>query len=77
MPAIEIKVMQAISRVSHRPVESLSHDMSLKKDLGLDSLSALELEYELHQSGLAEIPLEELMAAATIGDVILRLESAA
>lgn len=77
MDGIETKVKQAISRVSHRPVESLSDELSLKKDLGLDSLSALELEYELHQGGLAEIPLEELMTAATIGDVIRRLESAA
>lgn len=75
MPELERKILEAISRVSHRPVESLSGGLRLKDDLGLDSLNFMELEYELQQGGLPEFELEEMSAVATIGEVIDFLKS--
>ena len=73
---IELKVMQAISRVAHRPINTLNIGLSLRKDLSLDSLNALELEFELQQAGFPDIQLESLNAGSTIGDVIQFLETA-
>lgn len=70
MPELELQVFQAISRVSHRPVETLSPGLRLKDDLGLDSLNFMELEYELQQSGLPELQVEEMAAIVTIAEVI-------
>jgi len=75
MTDLELQVFQAISRVSHRPVESLSAGLRLKDDLGLDSLNFMELEYELQQSGLPELPVEDMAAIFTIAEVIDRLKA--
>lgn len=75
MPELELQVFQAISRVSHRPVETLSAGLRLKDDLGLDSLNFMELEYELQQSGLPELQIEEMAAIVTIAEVIDFLKS--
>jgi acyl carrier protein len=71
----ELKVMQAISRVTHRPVETLNTGLTLRHDLSLDSLNALELEFELQQGGFPDIQIESLMVGSTIGDVIEFLEA--
>lgn len=75
MVELESKVYKAISQVSHRPVDSLNGGLKLKDDLGLDSLNYMELEYELNQSGLPEIQLEEMAALLTIAEVIDFLKS--
>jgi acyl carrier protein len=67
---LERRVLEAISRVSHRPMESLNRDLRLKEDLGLDSLNYLELEYEIQQGGLPEIRFEDMSGVATISEVI-------
>ncbi len=67
---LEHKVFQAISRVSHVPVENLKGDDKLKEDLRLDSLNFMELEYELQQSGFPGFEVEEMAAIATISEVI-------
>lgn len=69
-PELEQKVLQAISRVSRFPVDSLRPEQRLKDDLGLDSLNFMELEYELQQNGLPEIEMEDMAAIATIAEVI-------
>jgi acyl carrier protein len=69
-PGLEQKVFQAISRISHYPLENLKGNLKLKEDLGLDSLNFMELEYELQQSGFPEFEVEEMAAIATVGEVI-------
>jgi acyl carrier protein len=75
MHGIREKVLEAISRVSRRPAETLDGSLNLREDLRLDSLNLLELEYELQQGGFPEIEIEELAAAATIAEVIEFLKS--
>lgn len=70
---LDRKVMQAISRVSHRPVEKLSENLRLREDLGLDSLNLMELEYEIQQGGFPDLELENLTGVSTISDVIAYL----
>jgi acyl carrier protein len=53
----------------------LNTGLTLRHDLSLDSLNALELEFELQQGGFPDIQIESLMVGSTIGDVIEFLEA--
>jgi acyl carrier protein len=66
---IEAGVIEALKRVSRRPVEpSLASD--LVADLGLDSLEVLELVAELENRFDITVPVEDVPSVRTVAQVI-------
>jgi acyl carrier protein len=69
---IEAGVIEALQRVSRRPIEPrLEHD--LVADLGFDSLEVLELVGELEDRFGIAVPVEEVPAVRTVAQVIERV----
>jgi acyl carrier protein len=66
---IEMGVIQAVKRISRRPVEpALGSD--LVADLGFDSLEVLELVAELEDRFDISVPVEDVPLARTVAQVI-------
>ena len=66
---IEAGVIEALKRVSRRPVEpSLASD--LVADLGFDSLEVLELVAELEDRFDITVPVEDVPSVRTVAQVI-------
>jgi acyl carrier protein len=69
---IEAGVIEVLKHVSRRPIEpALSSD--LVADLGLDSLQVLELVAELEDTFDISIPLNDIPATRTVGQVVSRV----
>lgn len=75
---IEIEVKQALSRQLGLKTEDITDDKKLMDDLGVDSLAALELIFELEDKTGLEIADKDIMRLKTVGNIIdyvaLRLE---
>jgi acyl carrier protein len=66
---IESGVIDVLKHVSRRPIEpTLSSD--LVADLGFDSLQVLEVVAELEDAFDISIPVNDLPAARTVGQVV-------
>lgn len=63
-------VLEAIAKISGRPVSELSDDLSLVADLGVDSVKAMELLIELEDRLQVEIDDENAARMSTVADVI-------
>ena len=69
---IEIGVIDVLKNVSRRPIEpSLSSD--LVADLGFDSLQVLEVVAELEDTFDISIPLNDVPATRTVGQVVAQV----
>ena len=69
---IETGVIDVLKNVSRRPIEpSLSSD--LVADLGFDSLQVLELVAELEDTFDISIPLNDVPATRTVGQVVAQV----
>lgn len=69
---IEAGVIDVLKNVSRRPIEpTLSSD--LVADLGFDSLQVLEVIAELEDSFDISIPLNEVPATRTVGQVVAQV----
>jgi acyl carrier protein len=69
---IEAGVIDALKRVSRRPIEPrLEQDLVV--DLGLDSLEVLELVAELEDRFGISVPVEEVPAVRTVAQAIERV----
>lgn len=69
---IEAGVIQVLKSVSRRPIEpTLSSD--LVADLGFDSLQVLELVAELEDTFDISIPLNDVPATRTVGQVVAQV----
>ena len=69
---IEAGVIEALKRVSRRPVEpSLTSD--LVADLGFDSLQVLEVVAELEDTFDISIPLNDMPATRTVAQVVAQV----
>jgi acyl carrier protein len=69
---IETGVIEVLKRVSRRPIEpTLSSD--LVADLGFDSLQVLELVAELEDTFDISIPLNDVPATRTVGQVVAQV----
>ena len=66
---IEAGVIEALKRVSRRPVEP-SLDSDLIADLGFDSLEVLELVAELEDRFEITVPVEDVPSVRTVAQVI-------
>jgi acyl carrier protein len=71
-PRIETGVIEVLKSVSRRPIEpTLSSD--LVADLGFDSLQVLELVAELEDTFDISIPLNDVPATRTVGQVVAQV----
>jgi acyl carrier protein len=69
---IETGVIEVLRNVSRRPIEpTLSSD--LVADLGFDSLQVLELVAELEDTFDISIPLNDVPATRTVGQVVAQV----
>ena len=69
---IETGVIEVLKSVSRRPIEpTLSSD--LVADLGFDSLQVLELVAELEDTFDISIPLNDVPATRTVGQVVAQV----
>ena len=66
---IQFVVFEVISRERNCPISELSLDMRLE-DLGIDSLKAITILYELEEQLNIEIPNELLETVRTVGDIV-------
>jgi acyl carrier protein len=70
--SIESGVVDVLKNVSRRPIEpSLSSD--LVADLGFDSLQVLEVVAELEDKFDISIPLKDVPATRTVGQVVAQV----
>jgi len=65
---IEAGVIEALKRVSRRPIEP-SLDSDLVADLGFDSLEVLELVAELEDRFDITVPVEDVPSVRTVAQV--------
>lgn len=63
-------VLEAIAKVSGRPVSELRDELNLVADLAVDSVKSMELLIELEDRLHVEIDDENATTMATVADVI-------
>jgi acyl carrier protein len=68
--AIRLRIKQAIHRVAGIEVSAISDTASYETDLGLDSLSILEIAVELENQFKFHASDEELSAIRTVEDAV-------
>ena len=69
---IEHGVIEVLKNVSRRPIEP-TQDSDLVTDLGFDSLQILEVVAELEDRFDISIPLNDVPAARTVGQVVAQV----
>ena len=69
---IETGVTEVLKRVSRRPIEP-TRSSDLVADLGFDSLQVLELVAELEDTFDISIPLNDVPATRTVGQVVAQV----
>ena len=69
---IEHGVIEVLKHVSRRPIEP-TRDSDLVTDLGFDSLQILEVVAELEDRFDISIPLNDVPAARTVGQVVAQV----
>ena len=73
MDKFKVYVYKEISVHSGCSIESISDDAELG-DLGIDSLKAITILYELEDKLEVEIPNEVLESIGCVGDIIFQIE---
>jgi acyl carrier protein len=71
-PDIENDVIEVLKNVSRRPIAP-ARDSDLVTDLGFDSLQILEVVAELEDRFDISIPLNDVPAARTVGQVVAQV----
>ena len=72
--AVAKQVIAALGDYLHKDERKLTALLSLREDLGLDSLSIIELLYRIEEAFNLSIPDEDLEKLQTVGDVIAYIE---
>ena len=69
------KVREIFSQQLNKPVEEITDDKEILKDLGADSLDVVEMLMAMETEFNISIPAEEATGIKTVGDVIKIIES--
>lgn len=69
------KVREIFSQQLNKPVEEITDDKEILKDLGADSLDVVEMLMAMETEFDISIPAEEATGIKTVGDVIKIIES--
>lgn len=63
------KVKELISKQLNKPIEEITEDKEVVKDLGADSLDVVELLMSLEEEFSITVPEEEAVGIKTVGDI--------
>ena len=69
------KVREIFSQQLNKPVEEITDEKEILKDLGADSLDVVEMLMAMETEFDISIPAEEATGIKTVGDVIKIIES--
>ena len=69
--------LQAIAKISDKPLDTLKPESELVADLGIDSARALELLIEIEEQLGVEISDEDAEDLNTVGDIVGYVERTA
>jgi acyl carrier protein len=72
--AIANQVIAALGEYLKKDQRKIAATLSLREDLGLDSLAIIELLYRIEEAFNLSIPDEDLEKLQTVGDVIVYIE---
>jgi acyl carrier protein len=72
---IATQIRTALAKRLKRDVSKVRLEDNLRDDLGLDSLSMLEMVFEVEEAFNLEIPDDDLSKVTTVGDVVTYVES--
>ena len=73
--AVLDNVKELISKQLNKPVEEITEDKEIVKDLGADSLDVVEMLMNLEETYSVSIPDEDAMSIKTVGDVVKVIDS--
>lgn len=73
--AIAEKIRSALARELKRDPQTITLQQSLREDLGLNSLDAIELMFKVEEEFDIEIPDPDLQKLRTVGDLVSYLET--
>ncbi len=73
--AVADKVKELLSKQLNKPVEEITEDKDVVKDLGADSLDVVELLMNLEDEFGISVPEEEAVKIKTVADVIKVIEA--
>ena len=73
--AVAESVKKLISEQLNRPVEEITDDKEVVKDLGADSLDVVEMLMGLEEKFNITVPEDEAVNIKTVGDIIALIES--
>lgn len=68
------KVKQLIAEQLGKPVEEISDDKEVVKDLGADSLDVVEMLMGLEEEFNITVPEEDAVNIKTVGDIIALIQ---
>ncbi len=69
------KVKELISKQLNKPIEEITDDKEVVKDLGADSLDVVEMLMNLEEEYDISVPEEDAVEIKTVGDIISLIES--
>ena len=73
--AVVDKVKELISKQLNRPIEEITDDKEIVKDLGADSLDVVEMMMSVEDEFGLMIEDEEIAEMKTVGDVVNYIEN--
>lgn len=64
------KVKELISKQLNRPIEEITDEKEVVKDLGADSLDVVEMLMSLEEEFSITVPEEDAVNIKTVGDIV-------
>lgn len=71
---ISVRIRAALAEHLKRDVDAVALQDDLRKDLGLDSLTMIELLFKIEEAFDLEVPNEDLPLLVTVADVVRYVE---
>ena len=68
-------VKELISKQLNKPVEEITEDKEIVKDLGADSLDVVEMLMSLEEEFNITVPEEDAVNLKTVGDIVKLIEN--
>ena len=69
------KVKELISKQLNKPIEEITEDKEVVKDLGADSLDVVEMLMNLEEEYNITVPEEDAVDIKTVGDIIKLIDN--
>ena len=69
------KVKELIAKQLNRPVDEITDDKEVVKDLGADSLDVVEMLMSLEEEFNITVPEEDAVNIKTVGDIVTLINS--